>query len=116
MRIVLSLMAILLLCAGPARADIAPPYPEFHAGLQISEAEPFPKVNDIVKGSPADKAGVKLGDFVIALNGNYSKWKGPFYFWAKGLRGPKDSKVNLIVLRDEALVLVFDIPRTIRVR
>jgi C-terminal processing protease CtpA/Prc len=97
----------------PALADVAPPYPVFHTGVQISEGAPYPKVTSVAKGSPADKAGVKAGDFVLALNGDYSKPRVPFYFWLKGLKGRKDSKMQLIVLRNDDDVLVFDVSRTL---
>lgn len=100
----------------PVRADIAPPYPEFQTGVDIAEGEPYPKISKVAKGSPADKAGVKTGDSVLALNGAYGKTRVPFYFWAKGLRGPKDSKMRLVLLRNDSEVLVLDIPRTISVR
>jgi C-terminal processing protease CtpA/Prc len=101
---------------GPARADIAPPYPEFTTGVDISEGEPYPKVTAVAKNSPAEKAGVRPGDAVLALNGAYGKTRAPFYFWLKGLRGPKNSTLRLIVLRADSEVVVFDMPRTIAAR
>lgn len=116
MRIALAAFLALIFTLAPSRADIAPPYPEFHAGVDISEAEPYPKVTAVTKNSPAEKAGVKAGDFVLALNSAYSKTPAPFYFWMKGLRGPKDSKMQLIVLRGNAEVIVYTIARTIPIR
>jgi C-terminal processing protease CtpA/Prc len=116
MRILAGLVLLFVFASVPARADIAPPYPEFHTGIQIDEAEPFPKVAAVAKGSPAEKAGVKPGDMVLALNGAYSKPRAPFYFWLKGLRGPKNSALQLIVLRKEAQVDVVTIKRTLSVR
>jgi C-terminal processing protease CtpA/Prc len=116
MRAIAFLLVAAFAFAAPARADIAPPYPEFHTGLQIVENEPYPKVAAVAKNSPADKAGVKAGDLVLALNGAYGKTNVPFYFWLKGLRGPKNSKAQLIVLRNGSEVLVYDIARTISVR
>lgn len=116
MRIVLAVFLALFFGAAPSRADIAPPYPEFQTGIEIVEAQPYPKVASVAKHSPAEKAGVKTGDLVLALNGSYSKPVAPFYFWLKGLRGPKNSTLRLIVLRNNAEVLVYDVPRTISVR
>jgi C-terminal processing protease CtpA/Prc len=99
-----------------ARADIAPPYPEYHTGLAIAEGEPYPVISDVAKGSPAEKAGVQKGDGVIALNGGYSKTGVPFYFFAKGLRGPQNSKLQLVALRSGRDVLVFQIARTVSLR
>lgn len=116
MRIVFAMFLAFAFAASPSRADIAPPYPEFHAGVDIVEGQPYPKVASVTKNSPAAKAGVKTGDLVLALNGAYSKPVAPFYFWLKGLRGPKNSAMQLIVLRDNSQVFVFDVRRTISVR
>jgi C-terminal processing protease CtpA/Prc len=116
MKIILAAVAALSFAAAPSWADVAPPYPEFDAGFQVEDAAPYPKINNVVKGSPAAKAGLKNGDYVIALDGRYSKWKGPFYFWAKALRGPKDSKLRAVVLRGDSDVLVIDMPRTVSAR
>lgn len=116
MRIALAALFALLFIAAPTRADIAPPYPEFHAGIEIAEGQPYPKIASVVKNSPAARAGVQVGDQVLALNGAYSKTAAPFYFWLKGLRGRKNSKAELIVLRQESEVRVFTLARTISVR
>lgn len=97
-----------------AAADIPPPYTEYAIGASMAEGEPFPKIDSVAKGGPSEKAGVKVGDLVIALNGVYSKTHAPFYFFAKGLRGPQGSFAELIVLRNDAQVIVFKIKRTVR--
>lgn len=97
-----------------ASADVPPPYTEYTIGASMAEGEPFPKIDSVTKGGPAAKAGVKVGDQVLALNGGYSKTAAPFYFFAKGLRGRKDSIAELIVLRGGGQVLVIKIKRTVR--
>jgi C-terminal processing protease CtpA/Prc len=97
-----------------AAADVPPPYTEYTIGASMTEGEPFPKIDRVTKGGPAEKAGVKVGDRVLALNGGYSKTLAPFYFFAKGLRGPRDSVAELIVLRNESQVIVIKIKRTVR--
>jgi C-terminal processing protease CtpA/Prc len=116
MRIFLAAFLALAFAVSPSRADIAPPYPEFTAGIEITEGQPYPKIASVAKNSPAEKAGLKSGDVVLAMNGVYSKTPAPFYFWLKGLRGPKNSKMQLIVLRNNAEVSVFDIARTLPLR
>ena len=106
--------AVFLAGVFQASADIPPPYAEYTIGASMAEGEPFPKIDAVGKGGPAEKAGVKVGDLVLALNGAYSKTNAPFYFFAKGLRGPKDSVAELIVLRDDAQVIVIKIKRTVR--
>jgi C-terminal processing protease CtpA/Prc len=97
-----------------ASADVPPPYTEYSIGASMVEGEAFPKIDRVAKGGPAELAGVKVGDQVIALNGTYSKTNAPFYFFAKGLRGRKDSVAELIVLRGNAQVLVIKVKRTVR--
>ena len=53
---------------------------------------------------------------MIAIDGNYAKGGAPFYFFARGLQGPQDSKVELIVLRDGREVLVVRMTRTVPMR
>lgn len=97
-----------------AAADVPPPYTEYTIGASMSEGEPFPKIDAVVKGGPAAKAGVKVGDLVIGLNGVYSKTRAPFYFFAKGLRGRQGSFATLVLLRDESQVIVVKVKRTVR--
>jgi C-terminal processing protease CtpA/Prc len=116
MRVLFAVLLAFAFFGTPARADIAPPYPEFHAGVDVSESQPYPKITAVTKNSPAEKAGVKIGDLVLALNGAYGKTRAPFYFWMKGLRGPKNSKMQLILLRNDSEVIVAEFARTISVR
>jgi C-terminal processing protease CtpA/Prc len=114
-------LGILLLFSGAlaagvfrATADIPPPYDLYGIGATMVDAEPFPKIGKVGKASPAALAGVKVGDQVLALNGTYSATPAPFYFFARGLEGPKDSVAEIIVLRKEAEVLVIKVKRTVR--
>ncbi len=95
------------LSVGTAVADIAPPYPQFDTGVQMDDGEPYPTLTNIFKGSPAEKAGLKKGDKVIALDRTYANSGMPGYFFAKGLKGPKGSKLTFIILRDGREVLVI---------
>ena len=97
-----------------AVADVPPPYTPYAIGATLAEGEPFPKIAHVDSNGPAALAGVKLGDKLLALNGRYAKAKVPFYFFARGLRGPKDSVAELILLRGEAEVLVIKVKRTVR--
>jgi membrane-associated protease RseP (regulator of RpoE activity) len=95
-------------------ADVPPPYTLYGIGATMEDGEPFPKIKQVNKGGPAALAGVKAGDQVLALNGTYSGTPAPFYFFARGLQGPKDSMAELILLRNEAQVLVVKVKRTVR--
>lgn len=113
---ILSLAASLLLVTLlplMARADVPPPYTLYGIGAQVSEAEPFPLVSDVAKNSPAEKAGVRKGDAVIAIDGSYPKGM-PIYYFARGLKGKKGTVVELVLLREERRVLVVRVKRTLR--
>lgn len=96
-----------------ARADVPPPYELYGIGASLADAQPFP-IATVSPGSPAASAGLKSGDGVIAIDGVYSKAGAPFYFFARGLNGPQDSTVELIVLRDKGQVLVLKIKRGLK--
>lgn len=115
MRFVLVVFA-LLLAPFAALADVAPDYEPYGIGARLQEAEPFPKLTDVRRGGPAERAGLKTGDAVIAIDGSYAKGHVPFYFFASGLQGRKDSLVELIVLREERQVLVIKVRRTAALR
>ena len=115
MRLMVGLaMAFGLVGAFQAAADVPPPYTVYGIGAVMESAEPYPKITMLVKGGPAALAGVLVGDQVLALNGGYSKTRVPFYFFARGLTGPQDSFAELIVLRNDAQVLVIKVKRTVR--
>jgi C-terminal processing protease CtpA/Prc len=112
--LVTSLVA-LFLAGMPAAADIPPPYEVHGIGAELKEAEPFPVVSGVSKDSPADQAGVRKGDAVIAIDGAYPKGV-PFYFFARGLKGKKGTSVELVLLREERRVLVVKVKRSVRDR
>jgi C-terminal processing protease CtpA/Prc len=102
--------------AALAKADVPPPYEPYGIGVTMTEGDPFPAITNVVAGSPAAQVGVKAGDGVIAIDGAYAKAGPPFYWFAKGLRGPQNSRVQLIILRDRQQVLVVPLVRTVRQR
>ena len=112
----LTIVFAALASGGPALADVPPPYALYGIGASIAEGQPFPTISTVSPGSPAAKAGLKVGDGVIAINGTYSKGGAPFYFFARGLQGPQGSNVELVVLRDNREVLVVKIARTVSLR
>ncbi len=96
-----------------ASADIPPPYDPYGIGVKMIDATPYPKISQVEKGGPAALAGVKAGDQVLAIDGTYSNSPAPYYFFARGLEGPKDSVAELILLRNNAQVLVIKVKRTV---
>ncbi len=115
---VLALLVGVIFAAGvfQAAADVPPPYDLYGIGVTMEQTKSFPALTKVAKDGPAALAGAKVGDQVIALNGTYAKSTAPFYFFARGLNGPKDSVAELIVLRNEAEVLVIKAKRTVRQR
>ena len=111
---VVAIFAISVAGAFHAAADIPPPYDPYGIGVTMEETKSFPKIAKVDAGGPAALAGVKAGDQILALNGTYSKTSAPFYFFARGLTGPKDSVAEVIVLRNDLQVLVIKVKRTVR--
>ena len=116
LRIALLLPLMVVAAFGAARADVPPPYEPYGIGASLADAQPFPTIASVKSDSPAAQAGLKVGDGVIAIDGNYAKGGAPFYFFARGLQGPQDSKVEIIVLRDGREVLVVRMTRTVPMR
>jgi C-terminal processing protease CtpA/Prc len=106
-----------LMVVGGSRADVPPPYEVYDIGASLKDAEPFPAFASVTKGGPADKAGIKVGDGVIAIDGGFSKGSAPFYFlpfyfFARQLGGPQNSVVELVLLRDGHQVMTVKVKRT----
>ena len=108
-------VALLVSLATVAKADIPPPYEPYGVGATLTEGDPFPTIASVTAGSPAAQAGVQKGDGVIAIDGTYAKAGPPFYWFARGMQGPQDSKVQLILLR-AGHVTVLLLTRTVRLR
>ena len=116
MRFVLALLAFVG-AVHMALADIPPPYDPYGIGARLAEATPFPRLADLQAGSPAAKAGLKNGDGVIAIDGDYSaSGRVPFYFFARGMQGPRNSAVTLVILRDEQRVFTVKVARSVPLR
>ncbi len=63
-----------------------------------------------IKGFPADGAGIRAQDIIVSINGNSTS--GMTIDKAVSMiRGPKDTKVSLQILRDKKDTLTFDITR-----
>lgn len=100
-----------------AAADMPPPYEPHGIGARLAEAQPFPVLADLKAGTPAAKAGLKNGDAVIAIDGDYSAaGRVPFYFFARGMQGPKNSFVELVIVRDQRRVFTVKVQRSVSIR
>jgi predicted metalloprotease with PDZ domain len=116
LRVVALLAVTIFAVAAVARADVPPPYELYGVGASMEDTQPFPKISNVAADSPAAQAGLKAGDGVIALDGAYAKGGVPFYFFAHGLTGRQDSKLEMIVLRNDREVLVLHMARSLRAR
>ena len=111
---VVSVVGISMAGAFHAAADIPPPYVLYGVGATMEETKSLPKITKVDAGGPAALAGVKAGDQVLALDGTYSKAPMPFYYFARSLTGPRNSVAEVIVVRNDAQVLVIKVKRTVR--
>jgi C-terminal processing protease CtpA/Prc len=103
--------------ASSGRADMPPPFDPYGIGARLEEGQPFPRLTDFHKNGPADVAGLKKGDAVIAIDGDYSAaGRVPFYFFARGMQGPRNSTVELVILRNDQQVFTVKIVRTVALK
>src|SRR6185503_13997450 len=100
LRVAIMFAVVALALATTSRADIPPPYELYGVGASMAEGKPFPTIAAVTARSPAAQAGLKVGDAVIALNSVYANGGEPFYYFARGLQGPQDSQLQIVVLRD----------------
>jgi carboxyl-terminal processing protease len=74
---------------------------------EVDEARPsvppYPTIEDVVRGSPADVAGLQLDDSIVAVDGEPTAEPGhekrDAGSWEARLRGPSGTRVTLSVLR-----------------
>jgi len=113
MRIFTLLASLILLLSAHAelRADIPPPYERYGIGVRLQEGDPYPTIMEVVTDGAAAKAGIVVGDAVIAIDGDYARGVVPFYYFAGKLSGRKGSDVELIVLHDAREVKVVKLKR-----
>ena len=76
----------------PLSADRAGIFADYQGGRFV--------VVDVAKGSPGEKAGLKLGDVLTAINGVKTNSVHPLEF-GKGLRGKSGTKVKVDFLRND---------------
>jgi C-terminal processing protease CtpA/Prc len=78
MRHLVLLALIVMTAAGlapvaPARANMAPPQHEFRLGLGLERTDEGFRVSSLEKGGTAERAGLLIGDVVLAIDGRYAK-------------------------------------------
>ncbi|MCA9680291.1 MAG: S41 family peptidase, partial [Myxococcales bacterium] len=69
----------------------------------MPEASPWPIVDEVVAGSPADRAGIQLDDRIVTVDGHPTVVPGEELLevgvWENRTRGPSGTRVELGVLR-----------------
>lgn len=82
-------------------------------GIQLGVKENSLVVIAPIEGTPADKAGIKAGDFIVNVNDETTK-DMTLTDAVQKMRGPKGSKVTLTIRREgEQTPLVFSLVREI---
>lgn len=69
-------------------------------GAEIGVRADQPTILRILEGAPAEKAGLKVGDVFVRVNGKSTN-KADASTTADMIRGPKDTEVKLTILRDK---------------
>jgi carboxyl-terminal processing protease len=68
------------------------------------KSQPWPFVDDVVPGSPADKAGIRIDDRIVAVDGQATTEGGKETReagqWELRLRGPSGTRVSITIRRD----------------
>lgn len=105
-----------------ASADIPPPgdpvWIKHSIGATLEAGEPFPVLRNIVPEGPAERAKLRDGDAVLAIDRAYTKGIRTLDELRIMLEGQKDTSVRLVLLRKHnygETVIVVDLKRTIRV-
>lgn len=103
---IVALGAFAFLVQSGAQANMAPPLEEFRLGLAVEKTTDGPRITQIEKGSVADKAGLKKGDLILAVDRRYAKklseadlnsFANDIHVWP----------VELIVVRGDEKILDF---------
>jgi carboxyl-terminal processing protease len=82
----------------------------FGVGMTVGMEEDTPTIGMVFKGSPAEKAGIKAGDHIVAVDGVRKKWALDEV--VSKIRGPAGTKVTIEMARDGvAKPLSFTITR-----
>ena len=80
-----------------------------YTGLGVYFVDGKCKIEDVVEGSPAEKAGLKLGDVILAVNDNYSN-NIQIY---KGLMQTPKEKLKFLILRNDDRFILYMKPKSI---
>jgi len=74
-----------------------------YTGMTLYNLDGIVIIDDIIKGSPADKAGLKNGDYIIAINNNFSNNIEEY----KNLLQKTGTRIKILILRNNAPVILY---------
>ncbi len=75
-----------------------------YTGMSIYFIEGKIMIDDIIKGSPAFKAGFMIGDVILAINNNFSNDINQY----KNMLQSNDERIKALIMRDEKpLIITF---------
>ena len=78
------------------------PFDYNYTGLELYYVEGKVLVGDVAEKSPAEKAGLKEGDIVIAIDRNFSQNLQQYKYTLQSVKG----RIRLIINRDDELMQV----------
>jgi len=70
-------------------------------GIQLQPGEHFPEVMGVIENAPAEKAGIKLNDQIVKVDG-IDVFDEPLETVVQKIRGPAGTKVKLTIRRNGA--------------
>ncbi len=73
-----------------------------YTGMNMYYIDGIIVADDIIEGSPADKGGIKNGDIIIGVNGNFSNNVGAY----RNLMQVVGEKLTILISRNEAPMLI----------
>ena len=83
-------------------------------GVSFSIIDDTLVIQSVIKNGPSEKAGLKPGDRIIAVDNDTITGKGLKNEDVKGyLKGPKDSEVDLLIQRDNTNIFIVKVKRDI---
>jgi predicted metalloprotease with PDZ domain len=77
-----------------------------YSGLDLQLIDGNIEIGGVAKGSPAELAGLKVGDLLLAVNGDFSV---NFAQYKKALQRPKKEVMLLVRRKEELLIFKFKI-------
>lgn len=86
------------------------PFDYAYTGLALYYVDGRIEVDDVISGSPADKAGIKRGDVIISVDNNFSNNIQAY----KNLLQNENQKIKIILNRNGELDEVYIKPKRIR--